>query len=150
MGIVMIMSPLLLALMLPLLVLSSSVEPEHVMNGKNSVSCPGETGPGCRCDIYNGEFFCDEASEKCCNVDGNTFCAPLWQSCFQSEHQETELRQDCPDRQVLAAGVMDTPALMMELNTAATGTETISVCQHGKTVIEKLFFLFKIFFNNIQ
>merc|ERR1712012_24821 len=96
MGIVMIVSPLLLALMLPLLVLSSPVEPEHLMKGKNSVSCPGETGPGCRCDIYNGEFFCDEASEKCCNVDGNTFCAPLWQSCFQSEHQETELRQDCP------------------------------------------------------
>merc|ERR1712126_160963 len=27
---------------------------------------------------------CDEKTEKCCNVDGNLFCAPKFQSCYST------------------------------------------------------------------
>ena len=87
-----------------------------------ALACPGETGPGCDCDgkvciikfltffasySFLKGYHCDNASEKCCNVDGNHFCAPTWQNCygFQFEDFDKSKASEPTEKEVVSGVV---------------------------------------------
>merc|ERR1712004_867580 len=65
-----------------------------------ALAYPGETGPGC--------YHCDNASEKCCNVDGNHFCAPTWQNCYGFQFEDFDKSKASePTEKEVVSGVVD-------------------------------------------